>query len=154
MSFFKSFSFASEFDDDVRAQVGALCYRFVKDRIEVLMITSRGTARWVIPKGWPMKGKTPVDAAAQEAFEEAGVRGKPRDVCIGVYGYTKVMEKGDDFPCAVAVFPLKVTKLLQDFPESHERRRKWMTLKKAAARVAEPELKALLLSLNRRILRG
>ena len=70
---------------DMRTQFGALCYRIVKNKAQVLLITSRRTKRWVIPKGWPMQGKTPGDSALQEAWEEAGVIGKVTGPCLALY---------------------------------------------------------------------
>lgn len=112
------------------------------------MITSRDTGRWVIPKGWPIKGLSPHESAAQEAWEEAGVEGKVHDRSLGRYSYTKRMEKADDVPCVVAVYPLKVRTLRDRFPEWAERRRKWMSPKKAAERVHEPELAYILRHFN------
>ena len=124
-----------------RVQFAAICYRRVKSDCEVLLLTSRDSGRWVIPKGWPIDGLTPSGTAAQEAWEEGGVRGKVRDSCLGIYDYDKVLETGTDLPVSVAVFPLAVDRLLDDFPERKERRRKWFTPKRAASRVNEPELK-------------
>lgn len=132
---------------DMRTQFGALCYRLRDGKVEVLLITSRGTGRWIIPKGWPMDGETPAGSAAVEAFEEAGVEGKPSDRALGFYTYTKG-NRGDFLPCVVAVFPLKVRRLLKDFPERGQRRRKWFSQKKAASMVSEPELRRLIKSFN------
>ena len=57
-------------------QVGALIVRRRRGSCEVMLITSRDTGRWIVPKGWPMRGKPDDEAAAQEAFEEAGVEGE------------------------------------------------------------------------------
>lgn len=129
---------------DVRTQFAALPYRIVQDKVQVMLITSRGTKRWIVPKGWPMDGMTPAQSAAEEAFEEAGVRGKPYDMCIGVYSYNKYMEGAPDLPCLAMVFPLKVKRVFSDYPEKSERRRKWLPLKRAAEKIAEPELRAIL----------
>ncbi|KPU84538.1 NUDIX hydrolase [Marinosulfonomonas sp. PRT-SC04] len=129
---------------DVRTQFGALCYRVQDDRVQVLLVSSRGTGRWIIPKGWPMDGETPAGAAATEAYEEAGVEGKISDICLGIYSYTKTIPKGDNLPIVVAVFPFKVKRLLKDFPEAGERKRKWFSLKKAAAMISDPELVPLI----------
>lgn len=132
----------------VQAQYGAICWRQIGARVEVLLITSRDTGRWVIPKGWPIEGLSPEASAAREAFEEAGVEGLIADNCVGVYSYEKGLGKPEDpratVPCMVTVFPLQVKELVDKFPEIRERRRKWFTPKKAARRVAEPELQALL----------
>lgn len=129
---------------DVRTQFGALCYRVRDGRVQVLLVTSRGTGRWIIPKGWPMDGETPAGAAATEAFEEAGVEGKVSNICLGIYSYTKNIPKGDNLPIVVAVFPFKVKRVLKNFPEAGERKRKWFSLKKAAAVISEPELVPLI----------
>jgi 8-oxo-dGTP pyrophosphatase MutT (NUDIX family) len=129
---------------ETRTQFAALCYRTRKTGVEVLLVTSRDTRRWIIPKGWPMDGLTPADAAAQEAWEEAGVKGNAHDHVAGIYSYNKKMEDGPDLPCIVAVFPVEVKKLEAEFPEMTMRKRKWFTPKKAAARVRELELKLIL----------
>lgn len=128
--------------------------------MQVLLITSRDTGRWVLPKGWPMKGKTAGNCALQEAFEEAGVRGDVSDHCLGFYSYVKIMSPTEAPTCVVAVFPVRVTHLLGKFPERDQRQRKWFAPDKAAEKVAEPELRSMLLSFNpvigagRRILAG
>ena len=131
-------------DDEARTQVAALCWRMSKGKPEILLITSRETGRWVIPKGWPMKGLSSSKAAAQEAWEEAGVNGKIRNICIGFYAYHKVRSPKLDVPCVVAVYPLRVKSLDRKFPEAGDRKRRWFTPKKAAAKVEEPELRDLL----------
>ncbi len=139
---------------DVRSQFAALCYRIQNEEAQVLLITSRASRRWILPKGWPMPGETPAEAALTEAFEEAGVVGRPFNVCIGLYSYTKVMEGEANLPCAVSVFPVKVKKLKRTYPEANERRRKWFSLKKAAARVREPELRKILKHFDPKLLEG
>ena len=125
---------------DVRTQFGALPWRIRDGKVEILLITSRGTGRWIIPKGWPMDGATPAEAAATEAYEEAGVEGKLSNAVLGFYGYRKVIDSGDDLPIVVAVFPLRVKKMLKDWPEKAERKRRWVSQKKAATLLHEPEL--------------
>lgn len=128
-----------------RLQFAALCYRFdPHGEPEILLITSRETARWVLPKGWPMSGRSEAEAAAQEAFEEAGVLGSVCRIAIGQYHYGKRKEGGLVSPCLVKVFALEVETLLDDYPESHERKRAWFRANDAAARVDEPELATLL----------
>ncbi len=138
---------------DVRTQFAALCYRLHNGKPEVLLITTRGTQRWIIPKGWPMHDKTPADSAMQEAWEEAGVIGKPSNTCLGIFSYTKFVSPDDGLPCIAMVYPVKVKKLANTFPETGQRRRKWFSLKKAAARVNEPELAAIIKSFDARSLR-
>lgn len=128
----------------MEAQYGALCYRLRgKDMHEVLLITSRDTGRWIIPKGWPMKGRNGAECALREAFEEAGVEGRPSAAPIGVYSYDKVLPDGVQ-PCIVTVYPVEVTQFSKDFPEKGQRSRKWFKPKKAADKVDEPELRVLL----------
>lgn len=128
---------------DMRTQFAALCWRRRKDDIDILVITTRTTGRWVIPKGWPMDGKSPAQSAAIEAMEEGGVQGIASERCIGVFTYLKDTAEGD-LPVAVAVFPVEVTKLLDEWPERKLRRRRWMSLKKAAKVVSDPELARLI----------
>jgi 8-oxo-dGTP pyrophosphatase MutT (NUDIX family) len=129
------------------AQYGALCWRLHRGKVEVLLITSRDTGRWVIPKGWPMKGMTPSQAAAREAWEEAGVQGEAEAVQLGSFTYDKTMAPKPPIACAVEVFPLRVKEMKSRFPERKQRRRKWFAAEKAARKVAEVGLRALILSL-------
>lgn len=134
-------------EDGPRSQYGALCWRMHRGRVEVLLITSRDTGRWVIPKGWPMQDKRPDEAARQEAWEEAGVTGICADTALGLYSYDKARKSKEALPCVVAVYPLKVEGLAARFPERAERRRRWFSADEAARRVAEPELRAILAQL-------
>ncbi|MEJ1991621.1 MAG: NUDIX hydrolase [Maritimibacter sp.] len=129
-----------------RVQVAALCYRKKKGRKEVLLITTRGTGRWMLPKGWPMDGKTGAEAARIEAWEEAGVRsGTVSRRPVGVFDYMKNHDDGLVEPCTATVYPIKVDKVLKDYPESGERKRKWVGIEKAAKMVDEDSLSELLL---------
>ncbi|WP_411033350.1 NUDIX hydrolase [Shinella sp. BYT-45] len=138
----------------VREQYGALCYRWKKKRsaVEVLLITSRDTGRWVIPKGWPMEGKSAAGAAAREAWEEAGVKGSVREEPIGSYRYMKGMPHGLKVDCRVRVFALSVDDICKNFPEKGERRAEWVSCAEAADRVQEPGLKTLMLAFERTML--
>ena len=135
---------------DVRTQFGALCWRVHKDEVQTALITSRRTRRWVIPKGWPVDGATPVEAARREAWEEAGVTGEADPTCIGLYSYVKDLPKNEMLPCVVAIFPIKVRNKKGNWPEMHQRRRKWMTLKQAAKATDIKELSAILKSFDPR----
>jgi 8-oxo-dGTP pyrophosphatase MutT (NUDIX family) len=125
-------------------QVAALCWRRSKKGIRILLVTSRDTGRWVIPKGWPMRRRTDSEAAAREAYEEAGVRGTVSTRSIGLYLYAKVLNDGRRARLAVRVFPLEVHELLRRYPETGQRRSKWYSPERAAAKVAEPSLRALI----------
>lgn len=127
-------------------QVAALCRD--KTTGHVLLITSRGTGRWIVPKGWPMPGRTLAQAAKQEAWEEAGVHGKVEEAHIGVYQYDKVQDQGFAVPVEVRVYPLAVDKLAREFPECDQRRREWFTPDQAAELVEEAGLKDLLRGLS------
>ena len=133
---------------DIRTQFAALCYRIKNEKVSILLVTSRQTKRWILPKGWPMEGKTPAESAAIEAWEEAGVTGKVHDQCAGIYSYHKDADQKTAVPCIGLIYPLKVKKIATQFPERRERRRKWLSPKKAAARVDSPELAALLRSFD------
>jgi 8-oxo-dGTP pyrophosphatase MutT (NUDIX family) len=128
-----------------RLQVAALCHRGKGDNKEVLMITSRGTGRWIIPKGWPMRGLDDHESALQEAWEEAGVReSHAAPEPIGTFTYDKVQESGWSYPVETLVYSVKVKELAETFPEVEQRDRKWMAPKEAANLVQEEELKAIL----------
>jgi 8-oxo-dGTP pyrophosphatase MutT (NUDIX family) len=134
-----------------RLQYAALCYRYRKrhDALEVLLITSRDTGRWVIPKGWPMEGRPSYAVAEREAYEEAGVKGKVHKEPIGYYMYQKGLAKGLSVPCKVHVYALEVDDLCKNFPEKGERRLEWVSLTEASERVAEPGLKTVLANFER-----
>lgn len=126
-------------------QVAALCLE--KKTGRVLLVTSRGTGRWIVPKGWPMEGRSLGEAAEREAWEEAGVRGKLGTEEIGRYRYDKVQDRGFAIPIEVRVFPIEVSELRDKFPEADQRRREWFDPKVAATLVDESGLKALLMRL-------
>ena len=114
--------------------------------VEVLLVTSRETRRWVVPKGWPWRKVEDHDAAAGEAWEEAGVRGTANPESIGTFTYGK-RRKGKVSPLTVLVYLLVVTEEAQMWPEADQRRRGWFDPNAAAGLVEEPELKDLLLKL-------
>ncbi|PZN96939.1 MAG: DUF47 domain-containing protein [Alphaproteobacteria bacterium] len=126
-------------------QIAALPYRIKPDgTAAILLITSRASRRWVIPKGNPMRGLGPHHAAAVEAFEEAGINGILCPTSLGTFDYDKKRTKGGLRPTRVEVFPLAVTTELSDWPEQDQRRRQWFDLADAVAAVDEPELKAII----------
>ena len=126
-------------------QYAALCFRTRKGRkVEILLVTSRKTGRWIPPKGWPMKGKSPEMAAAQEAFEEAGVKGQVHDFALGRYRYHRENPSMSKISAEAYIFPLEVKKLAKDFKEKGQRKVKWFSPKKAAMLVREPKLKRII----------
>jgi 8-oxo-dGTP pyrophosphatase MutT (NUDIX family) len=132
-------------------QVAALPWRKGRRGVEVLLITSRETARWVIPKGWAMAGLADHASAAEEAREEAGADGEAASGLIGSYEYDKRRRNGAVLRIEVAVYALEVSKLLRVWPEKAERKRKWFAPAKAAALVAEPGLSAIINDLEARM---
>lgn len=118
------------------------------DGLMVMLVTSRGTGRWVLPKGWLKKNLSAPETAALEAFEEAGLVGTIDPEPIGQYSYAKQLPAGGTVACAVDIFPLHVTELLDDWPERAQRQRGWFTLIDAAAAVIEDDLTAILLTLS------
>ncbi len=128
-----------------RSQYAALPYRIEADgSLSIMLITSRETRRWVIPKGWPMRRRSEAEAAAREAFEEAGVKGEIAKKSVGVFSYDKGLGQGRSIQNVVRVFPLKVGELLRQYPETGQRRVKWFAAGRAARKVREPELSALI----------
>jgi 8-oxo-dGTP pyrophosphatase MutT (NUDIX family) len=136
-----------------RQQYAALCYRFKKKtgELEMLLMTSRDTGRWVIPKGWPMSGKLSHEVAAREAYEEAGVRGTVETAALGFFTYAKVLKDGIRVDCKVQVYALAVTDLAKSFKEKGERRLEWVSCNEAVKRVREPELRDLILIFQERM---
>ncbi len=129
-------------------QIAALPLRWdEKGRLRVLMVTSRDTGRWVMPKGWEMDGKKPWRAAEIEALEEAGARGYIGHDAIGTYRYPKILDDGRIVPCHVRVYPMIVETLQRNWKERKARTRRWFSPKAAAKRVDEQELADLLLTL-------
>lgn len=139
---------------DIRTQYGALCWRIRDGKVQVLLVTSRRTKRWIIPKGWPMKGETPSAAALTEAKEEGGVEGKVQTRSIGLYAYVKHADLKNSINCVVAVYPIKVRRLADTWLEKSERKRRWFSRKRAAAAVKEPELARLIRNFDPKVARG
>jgi 8-oxo-dGTP pyrophosphatase MutT (NUDIX family) len=139
----------AEPDREPREQFAALPWRKRADGVEILLITSRETKRWVIPKGWPIKRLTGPMTAAQEAWEEAGVRGAAGHTKLGAYHYDKRLRTGRLQHVRVTVYPLEVKDVADAWPEQAERERFWTSPAEAARLVAEPELSALLARFKR-----
>jgi 8-oxo-dGTP pyrophosphatase MutT (NUDIX family) len=128
-----------------RLQYGALPYRKSnRHRAEFMLVTSRETRRWIIPKGWPKKGKSPHRSAAREAFEEAGVLGAVGRQPVGSFSYEKRLKNGGSVECEVRVFPLEVKRQRNEWPEKQERQVKWLSASKAAAKVKNPLLSKII----------
>jgi 8-oxo-dGTP pyrophosphatase MutT (NUDIX family) len=123
-------------------QYAALPYR-LRNGVEVLLITSRDTGRWVLPKGWPKKGQKPRASAAREALEEAGIKGKVGKTAIGSYCYGKRLPQGV-LSCTVEVYPLAVERQMSRWAEQGQRTVSWFSAEDAARLVEEAELANLL----------
>jgi 8-oxo-dGTP pyrophosphatase MutT (NUDIX family) len=123
-----------------RLQVAALPWRQTEDGVEVMLITSRDTGRWVLPKGWPEEDEALHDAAAREASEEAGISGGIAEADAGSYFYNKVHSSGAESPCEVRVFPLEVKEVASKWREKGQRKRKWVKPREAIRMVNEPDL--------------
>lgn len=118
-------------------QFGALPFRFERGELEIMLITSRGRGRWLIPKGWPMENRKPYEVAEIEAFQEAGIKGKVGKKAIGTYPYAKFLPGGEERLCFVTVFPLRVTLEAVKWREKADRRRAWFAKEEAALLVEE-----------------
>jgi 8-oxo-dGTP pyrophosphatase MutT (NUDIX family) len=127
-----------------RIQVAAMPWRLTKNGVEILLVTSRGTGRWVIPKGWPEGREALHDAAAREAVEEAGVAGSISSRDIGRFYYAKKLPSGMEWRCEVVVFPMEVDRLADKWPEKKKRTRRWFTPAQAAGLVEERDLGELI----------
>jgi len=131
-------------------QVAALVYRNIGHAREVLLITSRGTGRWVLPKGWPQKGKSLARSALSEAHEEAGVRGCLWSAPIGNFCYDKPADATSQaFAFSVDVFALRFERQDRHWPEEAVRTLEWFPPSEAAERVVESELRAMLARIAR-----
>jgi phosphohistidine phosphatase len=120
-------------------QSAVVPYRRVGSALEVLLITSRSGKRWTIPKGIVEPAMTAAASAAKEAYEEAGIRGDVGETALGSYEYTKW-----GGTCHVEVFPLRVREVLDEWPESHARQRRWLTIEDAVAAVETAGLRDVL----------
>ena len=134
---------------DVLHQAGAIPYSVINGEVHVLLVTSRGSGRWLIPKGNIDPGLTPAEAAAKETYEEAGIRGKiATDTPLGFFTAFKTLKSGEERPVTVEVYPLLVDRQLKRWPEAGEREACWMSADDAARSVREPGLARLLLRLK------
>lgn len=135
------------FAGSFRQQYAALCFRYDNEHgdLRILVVSSRESGRWVIPKGWPIKNKKPHEVASIEAHEEAGIQGKVKKKAIGRYTYLKSLDNGDVVPCIVDVFQLEASAVAEKFKEKGARAVAWVSPDEAARRVREVELKSLII---------
>lgn len=136
-------------------QYGALPIQVADDgAVSILLLTSRDTRRWVIPKGWPMSKRSPRATAAQEAWEEAGLVGRivgrrP----LGSYSYQKRLSPSVSIACTVKVFLLAVEQQLDDWPERAQRETQWFDTMEAAGLVDEAALADIMLKVGAKLRR-
>jgi len=125
----------------IRLQYGALPYRIsALGELEILLVTTRQSGRWIIPKGSPIKGLKATASAAQEAYEEAGVRGIVKTRPIGKFCFDKNLEEGVAIPCEVSVFALYVTNQYDSWPEQAQRTSRWFPPGEALAQLTDEGL--------------
>jgi 8-oxo-dGTP pyrophosphatase MutT (NUDIX family) len=133
---------------DICHQVAALPWRRERDgTLSVLLITSRTNGKWMLPKGWPMKGLSDAASARQEALEEAGVEGHVDAEAIGCYRYSKLFNDGTSLPGQAVIFSLAVSRERKDWKEKGQRQRRWMSAQEAAECAHEPDLARFLAEL-------
>jgi 8-oxo-dGTP pyrophosphatase MutT (NUDIX family) len=126
-------------------QAGAIAYRVLDGEVKMLLVTSRDTGRWIIPKGNIKPGATPCEVALKEAYEEAGVRGDiTGSIPLGTYTYLKQLKSGEARAATVEVYLLRVKKRLKKWPERSQRKLSWVSTKEAVSLAEEPGLVPLL----------
>ena len=114
--------------------------------LEILLITTLKTHRWIVPKGWPVETLSPRACAAHEALEEAGVSGSISEKAVGSFRYFKRRKGGDVVPCRVEVFALEVTQQRRSWAEKELREHRWCSIADALASVGEPGLRLVIAS--------
>ena len=122
--------------------------------LRLLLISSRDTHRWVIPRGRVERRFGQLGTATQEAFEEAGIIGEVGSTPLGCYTYFKRAADGTDTPAVVRVFPCKVVEQLADWPEKESRSQEWVTVDRAVRMVREKGLARLFRRLQQMLLGG
>lgn len=128
----------------VRQQYGALPLGLRDGRLRVLLVTSRNSGRWIIPKGRPEPGLTPSAVAKREAFEEAGVEGWISTLAVGSFHHAKRLHGGILVRCRIKTYPLWTGRVLRHWPERRQRKRAWFRPDDAAAAVHDGELGELI----------
>ncbi|WP_428642276.1 NUDIX hydrolase [Roseibium sp.] len=127
-----------------RLQIAALCIRPGEQEPEILLVSTRDTGRFILPKGWPERDKPASETALIEAYEEAGVLGTADPRPIGSFRSYKGISNGLKIRTKVLVFKVRFEKQLKSFPETGQRKRLWLPVSKAIEKVDEPALKRFL----------
>ena len=131
-------------------QFGAIPYTVIESRAVFLLITSRRTGRWIFPKGGAIAGKEPWEVAAHEAYEEAGIEGQMETIPLGTYRDIKGAGIRR-LTIEVELYPLRMVRQLDTWPEQGERQRHWVILPEAKRLLANARLAELAASLDRRL---
>jgi 8-oxo-dGTP pyrophosphatase MutT (NUDIX family) len=130
-------------------QVAALPWRLdAEGGLEFLLVTSRTSKHWLLPKGWPIPGKSGLESALQEAFEEAGIHASGPDQPIGRYAFIKVLHDETELPCTMAVYAVGDVKELAEWPEQLQRDRMWFTQAEAVSIAFDFNLSLFLASVS------
>lgn len=137
-------SFAGLFIKPARLQIAALCFRPGKKEPEILLVSTRGAGRWILPKGWPEKDKPAFETAVIEAYEEAGVVGKAEMRPLGSFRSFKGLSSGLRMRTKVVVFKIRFEEQHDDFPEIGQRKCVWVPLAKALEMLDELPLRRFL----------
>jgi predicted NUDIX family NTP pyrophosphohydrolase len=129
-------------------QFAALPYRLRGNVVEILLITTRKKRRWSVPKGWPIKRRSPQATASTEAFEEAGVLGSIGNKQIGQFRKIRI-RNNQPVLCEVSIYPLRVNIEQNEWPEKYDRNRIWLDSNEAAKLVKKPGLKRAIKNLRK-----
>ena len=135
---------------DAAKQAGAIPYTVVDGQVVFLLVTSRGSGRWIFPKGEPIEGLEPWQVAAQEAVEEAGIEGEVDRRPAGSYRTFKTLAIRRKI-VDVEMYPLRVTRQFDDWPEKSARHRHWAILPEVKRLLSDPQLAELAVKLNHRL---
>lgn len=128
----------------LNVQYAALPWRRRDGALEILLITTRTTKRWIVPKGWPEPGLSESECAAREALEEAGVVGEVAPKALGTFHYHKRLRNGALLPVHIKVFTMEVVQQRRTWLEKSHRETAWCPLDEAVTRVGEPGLRKLI----------
>ncbi|WP_131193741.1 NUDIX hydrolase [Lichenihabitans psoromatis] len=136
-------------------QYGAVPFRFDQDGfLEVMLVTSRDTGRWIVPKGWPIAKLKPRQVAAREAWEEAGLKGRIVGTkALGRFRYMKAIEDEQPIECELTLFALQVSKQSKSWPERRQRKTEWFGVDAAIALASDPGLRKILMDLPASLMR-
>lgn len=130
-------------------QYGALPWRRTPDGLEILLITTQNTRRWIVPKGWPVAGCTPQQCAAREAYEEAGLSGAVAGEAIGVFNYRKQLKSGQMVACRIRIYAMEVSEVAGEWPEKGTRETKWCPVSEALTLVEDSGLRRIIAKFSR-----